>query len=262
VYPNAPVVLVAIEARHPDAGSLGPGEQAELKRLLSDVFPLPQPVTAKTFTTAIGIQIPNEVREEVLPRFAKRDQTTAVTFSSQSVVIETTAHETFDQLSDLFLVAIEARQAVAPVDGLVRLGLRYVDEIRVPDVRDQAEGWAEWVDRTLLGPVAKGIPFGLEPEQWQGAVIFDSGEGRKLGLRYGPRVGYAIAPGGPLQRPTPSPGPFFLIDMDSFWTPTGEVPEFSAQVIARKCDDLHEPVHGLFESLITERLRIEVLRRA
>ena len=43
-YPNASVVLVTAELRHPDAPLLGPGEQSEMKRLLASNFPLPQPL--------------------------------------------------------------------------------------------------------------------------------------------------------------------------------------------------------------------------
>jgi uncharacterized protein (TIGR04255 family) len=81
-------------------------------------------------------------------------------------------------------------------------------------------------------------------------------------VRYGPREGFAVAPGGPLQRTTPPPGAFFLLDIDSFWLPTGDVPEFTVDMIVELCVDLHKPVSGLFERLITERLREEVLRRA
>lgn len=39
-----------------------------------------------------------------------------------------------------------------------------------------------------------------------------------------------------------------------------EVPEFDVELILRQADTLHEPVRGVFESVITDRLREEVLR--
>lgn len=259
-YPNAPVVLVAVEARHPDTALPNPGEQNEMKRLLGSTFPLPQPVQNTRVTAAPGAQ--PSIATELVPRFATRDQTTGVTFSTQSVAIETTRYQTFEHLCDLFRIAVEARQKVAPVDGLMRLGLRYVDEIRVPDVCDSEGGWGQWVDSSLLGPAAVGVQLGLVPEHWQGATVFDRGEGRKITVQYGPRQGFAVPPGGLLQRSTPPPGAFFLLDIDSFWLATAEVPEFTAEAILDLCIDLHQPVSRLFESLITERLRTEVLRRA
>jgi uncharacterized protein (TIGR04255 family) len=198
--------------------------------------------------------------ERLLPRFATRDQRTAVTFNTQAVIVETTDHQGFERLLELLSVAVVARQAVHPVDGLMRLGLRYVDEVRVPDLTGGVAGWGDWVDSSLLGPIPLAAKLGLAAEQWQAATVFDRGEERKLILRYGPRDGFAVPPGGLLQRSVPSPGPFFLLDIDSFWTPTGEVPEFAEETILEICRELHEPVSGLFESLITDRLREEVLR--
>ena len=139
--------------------------------------------------------------------------------------------------------------------------MRYVDEVRVPDICDGATGWDQWVDASLLGPASVGARQGLVPEQWQGATVFGRGDGRQVILQYGPREGFAVMPGGLLQRSTPPPGAFFLLDIDSFWVATDEVPELTAEAIVDLCSDLHEPVSRLFESLITDRLRTEVLRR-
>lgn len=63
-----------------------------------------------------------------------------------------------------------------------------------------------------------------------------------------------------LRRPLPPPGPLFKLDIDSFWQAADEVPEFDVDLILRQADALHEPVRGVFESVITDRLREEVLR--
>ena len=183
--------------------------------------------------------MPNEVREEVRPRYATRDQTTAVTFSTQSVVIETTAHETFEQLSDLFRVAIEARQEVAPVDGLVRLGLRYVDEIGSPmSAMRRRAGPSGWT-KPCSAPSPKAPRLALQPSSGKARSSSTGTRAANSGCATGPGLGTPSPPAALSSAATPSPGPFFLIDMDSFWTPTDEVPEFSAQVIARKCAELH-----------------------
>ena len=82
-----------------------------------------------------------------------------------------------------------------------------------------------------------------------------------MALRYGPNEGYAVEPGGELKRPTPVPGPFFLLDIDSFWMPGEGDSEFDVDGLMAISDDLHTPVRELFENLITEELREEVLRR-
>ena len=80
-------------------------------------------------------------------------------------------------------------------------------------------------------------------------------------LRYGAWEGFAVDPGGDLKRSSATPGPFFLMDIDSFWIPIGGVPEFDVKALLTICDELHTPVGRLFERLITDRLREEILRR-
>lgn len=260
MYPNAPAALVVVEARHPESEILSASQQSQMASLLVSQFPLPQPFQVQKVTGTLGGASSSVV--ETHPRFAARDQTTSATFGPEAVVVETTKHRNLEHLLALVDLAIRGRQKVAPVQGLMRIGLRYVNEIRVPDLTDGALGWRDWVDTSLLGPISLAIDQGLVPEQWQGVAMFDRGEGKKLIVRYGPREGYAFQPSGPLRRPTPPPSAFFLLDIDSFWTPDGEVPRFTSQTILRICTDLHEPVHSLFEKLITERLKEEVLRRA
>src|SRR5580698_5461459 len=99
IYPNAPAVLVAVEARHPDAPELDQGQQSELKRILATTFPLPQPQSAQVITHAPPAE--PLVTQQVAPRFATRDLTTAVTFNAQAVVVETTRHRSFEHLAEL-----------------------------------------------------------------------------------------------------------------------------------------------------------------
>ena len=68
IYPNAPAVLVAVEARHPDAPELYPGQQSELERLLATTFPLPQPQSTQVISHAPPAD--PMVTRQVVPRFA------------------------------------------------------------------------------------------------------------------------------------------------------------------------------------------------
>jgi len=54
----------------------------------------------------------------------------------------------------------------------------------------------------------------------------------------------------------------FRLDIDSYWQPSVEVPEFDRDLILDLADTLHKPVREVFERLITDRLREEVLRNA
>lgn len=258
IYPNASVVLVAFEARHPGVDTMSGPELAEAKRILSRRLPVMRQATIATFQAVAGS--PPGLATEQVPKFTSRDRTSAVTFGRESLVVETTAYERFEDFRQTIELAVDARSAAHPVDGVERVGLRYIDEIRVPDVGPVDQTWAAWVDQSLLGPSVVGPRHGLFASEWQGIVQFDAGQSRSVVLRYGPREGYAVDPKGDLTRPGVPSGPFFLLDIDSFWMASSEIPEFSAPEIMHRVDELHAPVGQLFESLVTDKLRDEVLR--
>lgn len=263
VYPNAPLVLVAMEVRHPAADPLTPAQRNLVKQRLSRHVSLMRLTRHQQLTVvgAVGTAPPaSDLRTEEFPRYFSRDNTVSVSMRTDAFVIETSRYPGWEQLRALIADASETRQEIGGVDGVERVGLRYVNEIRVPGVTEK--GWESWVDPTVLGPGAIGIEFGLTSAQWQGQSVFTPAPGRQVVLRYGTREGFAVNPGGDLKRSTPTPGPFFLIDIDSFWSPTEAVPEFDAGMLSTVCDELHAPVRRLFERLITDRLREEVLRRA
>ena len=259
IYPNAPVVLVAAEIKHPTAAEFGTKALGAAKRSLAAVCPLYKPGTFTTMTAVAGS--PPDVTTVEVPRFTSRDRTLSVSFRRDALVVESTAHERFEQLRAVLGAAVEARQAVHPVNGIERMGLRYIDEIRVPDANGADVPWASWVDDRLLGPALAGVGLGLKPTGWLGLVEFAKSPEHTIALRYGAREGYAVDPAGDLRRRTPRPGPFFLLDIDSFWQPAGEVPTVELGSVLELADQLHAPIREMFEALITDRLRNEVLRR-
>lgn len=262
VYPNAPVVLVALEVRHPTADAISPAQRLKIKRRLSAHVPIMRSgqltqITAAMQTAGVPGSAP-DLRIEEFPRYFSRDNTVAVSMRAEAVVIEATRYGRWEHLRELVAEVLDARQEVGGIDGVERVGLRYVDEIRVPG--EPVHDWAPWVDPTLLGPAPIGEELGLPVAQWQGIAVFTPGRDRTVVLRYGPRDGYAVDPGGELKRSIPTPGPFFLVDIDSFWTPGEGVPEFDIKTLLTTCDELHAPVRRIFERLVTDRLREEVFR--
>jgi uncharacterized protein (TIGR04255 family) len=262
VYPNAPLVLVALEVRHPVADSLTHAQRLKIKQQLAAEAPIMRTGQLTQLTavqTAGAPAVAPEMRVEEFPRYFSRDNTTAVSVRAEAVVVESTRYSHWEQLRALAAKVLQARQEVGGIDGVERVGLRYINEVRVSG--GPAHDWAPWIDSTLLGPAMIGGQVGLVADQWQGIAAFSPGPERTVVLRYGPREGFAVDPGGDLKRPTPTPGPFFLLDVDSFWTPGEGTPEFEVEKLLAICDELHTPVRRLFECLITEQLRKEVLRR-
>lgn len=258
VYQRAPVVLAALEVRHPAADPLTPSEHRVIKKRLSARFPLESPGQITNFQILSGAATQPEITSEQFPRFMDRTKTLAVSFRRGALVVEASRYPGWSEFRQLVTEVLDARMETAPVAGVERIGLRYINEIRVPT--NGETNWAEWVASSLLGPRTDAkiaLPLG----QWQGIGIYGSQPGQMLVLRYGPRDGFAVDPSSDLRRSHPiEGGPYFLADIDSFWTPEDVIPEYEREKVISRCNELHDPIRALFESVITDRLREEVFR--
>ncbi|HEV8560145.1 MAG TPA: TIGR04255 family protein [Actinophytocola sp.] len=259
VYPNAPVVLVALEVRHPSADPLTPTESRTIKKILGDLLPIERSGQLTNVQVVAGATAPADVSIETFPRYVNRETTLAVSVRKEAMVIEASRYPGWEEFRTLSMRALEARMQVAPVVGVERVGLRFINEIRVPNAG--TVDWSDWLHPSLLGP-SSARPIDLPVNQWQGVVIYGAQPSNMLVLRYGLRDGYALDPSSLLRRVrSDDDGLFFLMDLDSFWTPAEEVPEYDSDKLLSICNALHTPVRTLFEGMITDRLRDEVLRR-
>ncbi len=259
VYPHAPVVLVALEIRHPISESLTPSEVRAIKPRLSAHVPISRNAQMTSVQIVPGAAPATSTNVENFTRFVNRESTLAISFRREAIVVETTAYPGWEAFRAIFSEAIDARMDVAPVDGMERVGVRYIDEIRVPPDEDSVQ-WEEWVSPSLLAPESD-LPIDLPLSQWQGVAVYGSQPGHTLILRYGPLAGFALDPSSELKRKPADGGEFFLLDIDSFWTPAGSIPEIDRDTLISTCNELHAPVRTLFEGLIQDRLRDEVFRR-
>lgn len=257
VYPGAPVVLVALEVRHPIADLLTPAEIRAIKKQLSAVLPLELLGQMANVQVSSGISAP-DVSIEGFPRFLNRRKTMSISFRREAVVLEATDYPGWHEFRELVELMLKVRKETAPVTGVERVGIRYINEIRIPN-EIGASTWSDWLHPSLLGPSLADI--GMPLTQWQGVGIYGTQPGQMLLARYGPRSGAAVDASSGLRRRHPNEsGEFFLIDLDSFWTPEEDVPEFEPDMLMLCCDRLHAPIRTSFEAMISERLRDEVLR--
>ncbi len=202
IYPNPPLVLTVIELRHTETSPLSEADQAALKTLLAAKFPLARPVHRLGMTlTSAGVTQENALD----PRYMTRDNTSAVTFRRNGIVVETTRYERRSTLRELLRLAVEARQKVASADGIVRLGVRYVNEIRA-DIESPSD-WSQWIVPALTSGAALEAGSAGHAMTWQGVSVFGSQE-NGVALRHGNHEGYAVDPGSDLRRAPPPPGPF------------------------------------------------------
>jgi uncharacterized protein (TIGR04255 family) len=258
IYPNPPLALAVVELRHTATAALSEAQQAALKGLLAEVFPLARPAPGTVSVTVTPAGVTNE-QTPPSPRYMTRDNTASVTFRTDAIAVETTRYVRRSALRELLRLAVDARQKVAPADGVTRLGVRYVNEVRA-GIEGPAD-WTQWIIPGLTTIASLEAGATGPARSWQGMAIFgDQQQG--VVLRHGNLEGYAVNPSGDLRRrPTPPPGPYYLIDLDSYWTPEGETPTLDWDNVESRYDTAALNAQGLFEQLITDKYRQEVLRR-
>lgn len=255
IYSNPPIAMVAVEVRHSGTDPVSEAGYVALRQKLRAQWPVQIP--AQEFSLDFGNSGPAPVVTDY-QRFATRDRRTAIVIRPGATTVETVDYRGWADLSITLRSALDARAEVSQPAGYERIGLRYIDEVRVPGENDALD-WSSWVHTSLLAPQPDGGVDGLSLSAWQGMAQFGPTDGRSLVLRYGPGEGYAVEPQGPLRRPETPSGSFFLLDFDSFWETPGSIPEFDPDELMDRCDVLHAPVRKLFEGLITDKLRKEVL---
>jgi uncharacterized protein (TIGR04255 family) len=261
VHADVPVALVTMQIRHPATDSLTESSSREFKRLLVDHLPIERQAQDVGWGVTAPGQAPTPTAERFV-RYVNRDNTVAASMKNQAIVVETSAYTDFEKFCDIVMQVVDARTQVSSIVGVERIGLRYVLEIRVPIGVDGRIEWSNWIAEPLLGP-QRIAPGGLLLTEWQGAAVYREPQpGKSLILRYGPGVGQALDPRYHLRRVIAAqPGPYFLIDIDSFWTPIGSIPEYNRDVLLSTFRDLYEPARSLFQEVLTSRPKDDLLRR-
>jgi uncharacterized protein (TIGR04255 family) len=193
-------------------------------------------------------------------RFLSKDRTAAVTVSPTNIVIETTEYREYEKFRPLLETCLSALGSVrGAIVGLERVGLRYVNEIRVPNLGDASE-WTKYFAPNLVAPL------NLIPDRsvgvMQAVVQTDPIDGMITVFRFGALRGQVVAPGGPLRvAAVPADSSFFMLDIDNSWSSGESFDAYSVEGALEMCDRLHAPIDALFEAVISPELR-KVFRRA
>jgi uncharacterized protein (TIGR04255 family) len=257
VYPNAPLQLVAFEARFPYERHLA--TQVVLESFLEGVEPLlpiaqlPEPIA----------EPPGRRRADpgrVLVTQLSKSRMRAVTLRPSSLVVEAADYSHYEDFRSTIESCLKALEASASPPGLERVGLRYVNEVRVSGPITRALDWERFINPALLQ--AAKLDGDLKASAAQGAVRFEVSKEQSVQLVFATLEGRAVRPGEGIKiRRRGESGPFFLLDIDSFWETSKDVADFSVKRVLEVCDMLRPPVRSLFEGSITDELRNDVLRK-
>jgi uncharacterized protein (TIGR04255 family) len=225
-------------------------------------FPVVEPVSQLAISLGFPGAGPATVPQQItLHRMLQRDRLMSLTVARDNVVLETTDYPGWGAFSAVLVEVIDELAGTAEPDGVLRIGLRYVDEIRLPDPPSTPRGWTGSIDSRLLAPLT--LIEDVEPNESNITLQYGVAPGYVTVFRASPFAsGRSVNPDGPLRQPVDYPdGPYFLLDTDASWAdPARQVPPFTREVIAPVFETLHTRCHDLFEASIEPNLRT-LLRR-
>ncbi len=105
----------------------------------------------------------------------------SVTCVPDGLTIETSDYSQWADLEAVLAQSLGALHGTVGLKSEQRLGLRYVDRIRRPDV-DSVGEWQRWINPWVIGPIADEA-FRDSVVALQQQVDFDAGEGLRTTLR-------------------------------------------------------------------------------
>lgn len=180
---------------------------------------------------------------EILWRFSSRDNTWAVVVGEAAITLESRGYTAMHDFLDRFTTILEAAKETLGVNDRLRLGLRYINEIRSA----HAESLANW--RKLLKPEFVGfdaaslldgqVDHTLEEMQVERADGI-------LAIRHGLLTGAVVAPQEQTTR-----GQFYLIDLDYYDTTEGDL-DIPATI--KQMRDYNDIMYRFFRWTLSEKL--------
>ncbi len=213
------------------------------------------PITQPESAVQVSLGAPGMMQTPQGPlRMLDRGRTLSVVVGAERVAVESTGYRCFEEFRE-FLGSVLAALPLEQIAGFGRIGLRYINEIRVPGVTTARE-WEPFVAPALLAgaqlPLAE-----LTAQSASAEIEYVGRDGMRLTMRYGSNSGRVVNAGGPMRTRTHESGPLFFIDLDSYWEtpPDSDLPEFSSEAILAQTTRLRAPIHELFEGSITGRAR-------
>ncbi|WP_410644984.1 TIGR04255 family protein [Amycolatopsis sp. lyj-346] len=254
IFAQSPLALVAAEIRFTDAARLRQQQtKDEVTIALEGRFPFAEPLHQTDFNLTSGASPQIQQRAGVVLKNTKSTET--LTIMSESVTYETTSYVSFDKLLESVVAACEALAASKVKPALQRVGLRYIDEVRVPNKITDVRQWSRWIDHHLVDHLAVG-PEGQTATMAQSVSTFDLGEGRGLNFRSAALNQGPIVVPQHLKREVQESGPFFVLDFDGFQDFTqGQLVPLNPGIVRETLSAVHVPCGTAFQRSITDEAR-------
>lgn len=254
LYAHPPVAMVTAQAMFTDSPRLHQPENLEAFAVaLRERFPQSEQVASMAMQEAApGLQPQMVPQVGVVLR--NEDATETITLTSWSVTFETTAYRDFEGFRTGLVQACETLVSLNIRPAMRRIGLRYINEIRVPEQVNDVRGWNDWVNPELLGSMrmtGDEVPV----RAVQGAVAYDLGNGGGLNVGYAALLqGTVVTPQFLVRPPVPS-GPCFVIDIDGYYEFSEAALPLNSEVVDDLQTTVHAPIGSMFQRAITDNAR-------
>lgn len=262
VFPSSPLALVAAEVRFNDSPRLRQQETIDaISIALEPVLPVQQQVQQQEI----------QVRSDGLPQvsqtnsrtFKNLSSTAIATLASDRLSLETTTYLHFPEFREQMLSCCRALVDAGVTPAIRRIGLRYIDEIRVPDaVISEIRDWSNWIDASLLGQLSLG-PEGGTVVKAEGAVTFRLSGRLGLNFRFAAMPqGVVVSPAALVRPQFDQSQPFFVLDFDGYREFAGpDATLLSVDAVIQTLDAVHDPLGATFQASITDQAR-DIFRRS
>ncbi len=242
--PKSPLELVVCQVRHEDRPIDADAALAIQESLggADGFFPRVEQVELRvaSMTVGPGVASPGPTESFHGWHLKSSDGSWTAAVLPGHFSLETTHYTRWPDFESRLVDLTQAVASTVPPVMEQRLGLRYVDRLRGPDVREPTQ-WAKWIEPSILGPVLHPI-IGAGVESTRQQIDLDLGDGHACVLRHG-TVRDADAPG--------DAEVTYLLDFDIY---RSQSRRFVPDHVADATKSFHEEADALFRQVITDDL--------
>jgi uncharacterized protein (TIGR04255 family) len=252
---NAPLVLALCQVRFSSMISVSdPTSLTAFQRAIKSKYPVAVP--AQEIELLVGIGSPDsglrgEQRRSSQWQFTDQEDNWKIVLAQDFLTLETRNYEHFDDFLSRLHEALDALVEHIQPTIVTRIGLRYVNEIRLDELQDM--DWFDILRKDLLGAIAV-------PELVQNTIQVAAVQ--QLVLRYphdlGINIHHGLIPTGTTVRlrvnEEPPTRPFYLLDFDVFRDfPLPRALDMNRNIICQYVESYHKMIYRLFRWSVTEQ---------
>lgn len=252
LFPHAPLAFVTAEIRlayEPEV--VGQETRDHFASLIRPVAPVlaVEIQHSEPIAQADG----SEVTESVPAlRASTENEMTSIALTVHALTVETAEYVDFESFAQIIDASVVALRAATPHARVRRVGLRYIDEIRVPGV-EHSRDWLDWISPPYVAALTATPDYAVDGIN--GAMAIPRDNDCQVFVRWGEvEASTVLNPDSRLKIRRPEPSRFFVLDVDSAWAPdlTHSIHDVD---FAKRFLDLHSPIGTIFMSALTDNVK-------